>query len=787
MVLIAAFSRGCRFLQRIVVLGAAAPLLLAAAEPEPPSPSFQREVLPVLTKYGCNTGGCHGKLSGQNGFRLSLRGYAPEWDHEWITREVNGRRLDFAFPDQSLLVRKATGGIVHEGGTRFRSGSRPWRILMDWIAGRAPGPITDEPMPVALEVTPGEAALRPGERRALQVVARDADGRTTDVTWLAQFYSNDEAVVGVTPAGMVTARAHGEASVRVHFLNLVQVVRLTIPFPHDVEAGLYASGSSLIDGPLFAKLQALRLPPSGECDDAGFVRRAFLDTIGLPPTPEEVDAFLADTAPDKRAALADRLLARPEWVDYWTLQLADVLQNRKERDHDVRGAKGVRAFHAWLRGRLAGGAGWDRIARDVLTAGGDVRERPEIGYFITLLGESREVEKSELPDAAAQSFLGTRIGCARCHNHPLERFTQDDFYHFAAFFARTGLDRVNPQQGGTRLVSQSQEEKEQRRRITETTAWLRDAEASGKPQAERDGVQHELAEQEKHLAELLARPPQVTQPRTNRPVVARPLDRSAMTFAPEVDPRSVLADWVVASPEFGGAMVNRIWKHFFTVGLVEPVDDLRASNPPSNGPLWDLLVAEFRAHRFDLRHVMRLILTSRAYQLSSATTPENQAETRFYSHYYARRLPAEVLLDAMAAATGVPDQFQGYPLGLRAVQLPEPGVSSYFLTLFGRSDRVTACACDRRGEVSLPQLLNLRNGDELQQKLEGSTGRLATLLNQADDESVIRTLYLATVARRPSVAERDLIRSQLEADARAPVYRDLFWALLNSKEFTFNH
>ncbi|MFN0129569.1 MAG: DUF1549 domain-containing protein [Verrucomicrobiales bacterium] len=781
-------SAACHGQPNCLLLALLAAVGLAMGEEVPERvPSFQRQVLPVLTKHGCNTGACHGKLSGQNGFRLSLRGYAPEWDHEWITQEVNGRRLNLAFPDRSLLVEKPTGGVVHDGGTRFRRGSRPWRVLVDWIGGRAPGPIADEPMPVALEVTPGEATLQPGERRTLQVQERDADGATADVTWLAQFFSNDEAVARVTPEGVVTARAPGETSVRVHFLNLVQVVRLTIPFPHEVAPAVFTGGRSPIDGPIFAKLERLRLPPSDDCGDATFVRRAFLDTIGLPPTAGEIEAFLADPSPDKRAALTDQLLNRPEWVDYWTLQLADVLQNRRERDHDVRGVKGVRAFHAWLHGQLAAGTGWDRMARALLTTRGDVRERPDIGYFITLIGEHREVEKSELPDAVAQSFLGTRIGCARCHNHPLERFTQDDFYHFAAFFARTGLDRVHPQQGGTRLVVETREEKDQRRRVEEAVTRLRDAEATGKPSDELEARRRDLLDEEKRLSEVRARPPQVIQPRTNRAVIARPLDRSALEFSPDVDPRSVLADWVVASPEFAGAMANRIWKHFFAVGLVEPVDDLRASNPPSNGPLWDLLTAEFRGHGFDLRHLMRLILTSRAYQLSSATRPENQGDSRFYSHYYARRLPAEVLLDAMASATGVPDSFHGYPLGLRAVQLPEPGVASYFLTLFGRSDRVTACACERRGDVSLPQLLNLRNGDELPHKLAHPAGRLTRLLATPDDDAVIEALYLSTLARRPSADERQLVRGHLATDARDAVFRDLFWALLNSKEFTFNH
>lgn len=765
------------------VFGVAVAFIFAPGASAGGVPSFQREVVPILTKFGCNQGGCHGKLAGQNGFRLSLRGYAPEWDHEWITREVNGRRVDFAFPEQSLLVRKASGGVMHEGGLRFRSESRAWTTLVDWIAARAPGPIAEEPMPVAIEVTPGEKILKSGESFDLKVTARDADGSATDVTWLAQFFSNDEGLLRVTPAGNVTVHGHGEATVRVHFLNLVGVVRCTMPYPHTVPDGNFSVRLSPVDGPVFDKLRDLRVPPSDGCSDAEFIRRAYLDALGILPPAEEISAFIQDTAPDKRKALVDHILARPEWVDYWTLQLADLLQNRRERDHDVRGAKGVRSFHAWLRGRLADQAGWDTIAREILTATGDVRERPEIGYFITTIGEFREVEKSELPDSVAQSFLGTRIGCARCHNHPLERFTQDDFYHFAAFFAKTGLGRENPQKGGTVLLAQSRESVETAKRVAEAEKKL----AATTDAKEQENQQRNLENQRKRLAELAVQPPKVNQPRTNKPVGPRPLDRGELAIPEGGDPRAVLTDWIIASPEFAGSMVNRLWKHFFAVGLVEPVDDLRASNPPSNAALWDLLIAEFRAQKYDLRHVMRLILNSRAYQLSSATVPENEGDTRYYSHYFARRLPAEVMLDAISTATGVPDEFPGYPTGIRAVQLPEPGVGSYFLTLFGRSDRVTACACERKGEVTLPQLLNLRNGDELQRRLADENGRLASLLKNPDDAAVLDALYLATLGRTPAEAERTLLKTSLAADSRDAVFRDLFWALLNSKEFTFNH
>ena len=754
---------------------------------EDPLPSFQRDILPVLTKYGCNQGGCHGKLTGQNGFRLSLRGFAPEWDHEWITREVNGRRIDFAFPEKSLLLEKPSGGLTHEGGTRFRKGSPPWQTLVNWIAARAPGPAPGEPMPVALEVSPSSATLRPGESLSVRVLAREQDGRTKDVTALAQFFSNDEALLSVTTDGKITARDRGAASARVHFLNLVQVITCSMPFEHEVASEVYRERRSAVDGPVFDKLRALRLPPSDLCGDAEFVRRAYLDTIGVLPSPEEASQFVADPDPGKRAVLADRLLVRPEWLDYWTLQLGDILQNRRERDHDVRGVKGVRSFHEWLRARLAAGAGWDTITREILTATGDVREHPAVGYFITLIGEHREVEKSELPDSVAQSFLGTRIGCARCHNHPLERYTQDDFYRFSAFFARTVLDRENPHKGGTLLHTTPREEKEQAKRVADLYRRLREGQAANQPKEERERLQRELTENEKRLADLKARPPQVNHPRANKPVTAQPLDHSMLAFPQLGDPRATLADWIIGNPDFAGAIVNRIWKHFFSVGLVEPVDDLRASNPPSNEGLWTLLGDELRRHHYDLRHLMRLILTSRAYQLSSTTRPENEKDTRFYSHYYPRRLPAEVLLDALSAATGVPDEFPGYPIGLRAVQLPEPGIGSYFLTLFGRSDRVTACACERRGEVTLPQLLNLRNSEELQRRLADGNGRLAALLKNPDNDSILDALYQVTLCRLPTKGERDLMSLNLSSGPREEVFRDLFWALLNSKEFTFNH
>lgn len=758
---------------------------------EKPVPSFKQDVLPILTRSGCNTGACHGKMAGQNGFRLSLRGYAPEWDHAWITREVSGRRIDLGFPDHSLLLAKPSGTILHEGGVRFRADSRMWQTLHDWIAARAPAPLAEELDAERLEVLPGDRTLNTDETQQLLVRAHYADGRVRDVTWLAQFFSNAPTTVSVNAAGLVKALRSGEAGVRVHFQGLVAVVHFTMPFPYTISPEVYTARQNVLDGPLFQKLQQLRLPPSGPCSDETFLRRVYLDAAGILPTPSEVREFQSDASPDKRARIIEALLERPEFTDYWTLQLADLLQNRKERDHDVRGQKGVKAFHRWLREQVAVNRSWSGIARDVLLAKGDVISQPQGGYFITVVGEFNKVEESELPDSVAQAFLGTRIGCARCHNHPLERYTQDDFYHFAAGFAKVNLDRKSPQTGASSVITTSRQEREQHQRIADAATKLAEACRSELPEDEKakriTDQQRELDNQTRRLQEIRLQPPGVNQPRTGKFMAPRSLDRVAIEFEPGTDPRVALVDWMIDNENFSGAMVNRLWKHFFSVGLVEPVDDLRTSNPPSNPELWKVLNDEFRGHNFDVRHIVRLILNSRAWQLDSANTPENELDSKYYSHYYAKRLPAEVMMDAIASATDVPNRFPGYPVGLRATQIADPGSDSYFLTLFGRSDRVTACACERKGEVTLPQLLHLSNDENLITNIRSQAGRLEKLLQNPDVDTVITEVFLATVSRLPSDAERLAVGAVLSADNRNEVFADLFWALLNSKEFAFNH
>lgn len=770
----------------------------ARAVDVPTEPSFRQDVIPVLTKAGCNMGACHGKLAGQNGFKLSLRGYAPEWDHESITRELGGRRIDFAEPEASLLLTKAAGGVAHEGGKRFGTDSPYYALLNNWIERRAPGPVADDADPVKLELSHAHERMKPGETRQLQVLAHYEGGRKRDVTWLAQFFSNDAATADVSETGLLTGKRHGEASVRAHFQNLVAVVTVTMPFEHAIDPAAFAGRKNAVDDAVFAKLKDLRIPPSPAADDATFVRRAYLDCIGLPPTPEEIGTFIADQRPDKRLRLIDTLLDRPEWADYWALQLGDLLQNRKERDHDVRGVKGVRTMHAWIREQLVANRGWDQIARDVLTTRGDHIASPQVGYFVVTVGEKRNVEESEVTDSVAQAFLGTRIGCARCHNHPLERYTQDDFYHFAAFFSKVSLKRANVYEP-TELVISGKDEversKEVDRLVRELDVAKRQAEGKAGDEAKKAAAKVTELEKRvegarKQLADARTKMPTVRQPRTNQMMAPRPLDRTAPKWEPGQDPRQSLADWMT-NPDneaFAGAMVNRLWKHYMAVGLVEPVDDLRSSNPPSNPELWKLLVGEFVRSKYDLKHVQRLILNSRAYQLDSATLPANQTETRFYNRYYARRLPAEVLLDAISAATDVPDIFAGYPVGTRAVQVPDPGVSSYFLTLFGRSDRVTACACEKNGEVTLPQLLHLSNSADVQAKIKHPDGRLSQLLKQEkDDRKVTDALFLATVGRPPTDAQWKAVQTSLaEGDPREQVFQDLFWAMVNSKEFAFN-
>ncbi|HZE96715.1 MAG TPA: DUF1549 domain-containing protein [Planctomycetota bacterium] len=763
-------------------------------------PSFRNEVVPVLTRYGCNQGGCHGKEAGQNGFKLSLRGFAPEEDYNRLIVESLGRRMNHASPDLSLVLAKATNRIPHRGGALFGPQTRAYDLLVQWIVAGTPNVKAGEATLASLEILGGGRRIAAGQEQQLLVRGIFSDGAVRDLTWLAKFYSNDASVLNVSDAGLVKAKREGASTIRAHFQDKVAVVGFTIPHAKAVDPALYEKRQNVLDGPVFDKLAELRIPPAPGCSDEEFFRRAYLDTLGTLPAPEEVTAFLGDPAADKRAKLPDQLFARPEFVDYWAQLLGDLLQNRKERDHDVRGSKGVRNFHQWLREQVAANRPWDGLARDVLTATGDTAKSPQIGYFVVTIGESREAPKTDLVAAVAQSFLGTRILCCKCHNHPDEKYTQDDYYHFAAFFSSISLDRQKPEKAATTLAVMSQREQEERKRAGDLEKQIQPLEISLKDKSEDETkkIQKQIDDKRKEMESCRKRadearkaPVKVSQPRTGVALAPQPLDRSATEIPAGEDPRKVLAAWMTSPTNeyFSGSLVNRLWKHFLGVGLVDPVDDLRSSNPPTNPALWKTLNREFVGSGFNLRHVMTLILTSRVYQLGAATQPENENDRRFYSHYYAKRISAEVLLDAISQVTGIPDAFAGYPVGMRAIQLPDPGVESHFLKLFGQSDRVTACACERNGEVTLPQLLHLQNGASVVDKIKNPDGRLAKLLKEeADNAKVVDQLFLSVMGRHPREAESKTVTRLLsDGSERGEVLRDLFWALLNSKEFVFNH
>jgi hypothetical protein len=497
------------------------------------------------------------------------------------------------------------------------------------------------------------------------------------------------------------------------------------------------------------KLREVRLGPSPPCDDATFLRRASLDATGTLPAPETVEAFLKDADPDKRRKLVDRLLDSPEYVDAWASRWGELFQNRVERDQDQRGRKGVRGFARWIREQVRENRPWDEVVRGVLTAKGPLSQEPAGGYYLV----NRKPE--EIAEAATHAFLGTRIQCAKCHNHPLERFTQDDYYGMAAFFTRVKTDGKNTDEGKAVDVG-----------LPARRGRKKAANVSG----EKVGIE---------------------QPRTHQFLPPKPLDRSSVALEANQDPREALADWVTSKDNrlFSRSIVNRVWKTYFSVGLVEPVDDLRATNPATNEPLLDALCDDLIAHKFDLKHLMRTILNSRTYALSSDPLPGNVSDRKFFSHYYPRRLPAEVLADAISSATGVPEHFEGYADGLLAIQLPDPKVRSYLLDTFGRPERVTPCACERSGEVTMPQVLHLMNGEAMERRLGADDGRLKGLVKSgASDRDIVNRLFLATLGRLPTDEQWRTIESDLASSGdRESVMRDLLWALVNAKEFLFNH
>jgi hypothetical protein len=750
----------------------------------PSARSFRNEVIPIMTRIGCNSGACHGALAGKGGLKLSLRGYDPDSDHFVLTRQALGRRIDRQDPAHSLMLLKSTATLQHGGGRKVDLSSPEYETLSQWIAAGAPGPKPDDAVIQRLEVFPPAITVKPEDKT--QVIARAwyTDGRAVDVTAWAKFSSTEDLVAGVDEFGAVTVKGHGEATINVLFSNLVATVRITSPFATPptppskggdsqvsppsqggdkgfsppLEGG--AGGGRFIDQLISKKLAELRIPPSTVCSDHEFIRRTFLDAAGILPKPEEVQAFVADKSPDKRAKLIESLLTRPEFVDYWTYKWADLLLVSTRRLPQ----QGVWAFHQFIRQSVADNKPWDQFTREIVTASGSTLQNGAANYFVL------HKDVSELTEATSVTFLGMSIACCRCHNHPMEKWTQDQYWSFANLFSRVGLK--NGERGGEVFV-QSQ--------------------PTGDVLHMRRGV----------------------------PMPPTPLDGKPLPLDSPADRRHYLADWLTSSanPYFARAIVNRVWRNFMGRGLVEAEDDLRQTNPASNEELLAALVKDFVSsplsppggegarRAFDIKHLIRLIMNSGAYQRSSTPLPANAADDHYYSHYLIRRLPAEVVLDAYSQITGVPTPFnrvnvgssggdaetKQYPMGTRALQLPDNLVVSRFLDAFGRPDRQQTCSCERQQDSSVSQALHLNNGQTLNDKLRDKQSVVERWLKEnVTDEEAIKRVFLMALSREPKASELEKFKQILAEAAgnksmtRSEALEDLFWAVLTGREFLFN-
>jgi hypothetical protein len=725
--------------------------------------SFRNHVIPVLTRVGCNSGPCHGAASGKNGFKLTLRGYDPDADYLTLTRQATARRINKVEPARSLMLLKPTLAVSHGGGRRFTPGSPEYRVISQWIAAGVPAPSDSDPTMTRLEVFPPAARLKPGDAQPITVRAHFSDGHAEDVTRWTKFSTNDGAVASVEEDGTVTVRGPGEAAIAAGYLSRLVTARIASPFPTHVDAAVYtrAPRANFIDDLVLTKLKELNIEPSPLSSDTEFIRRVYLDAAGILPEPDEVRTFLADRRADKRARVIDALLARPEFVDYWTYKWSDLLLVSSKNLQ----SNAMWAYYNWIRDSVAADQPWDQMAREILTASGNTLSNGAANYYVL------HKNPIDVTENVALTFMGFSITCARCHNHPLERWTQKDYYQMANLFSRVAIK--NGSERGDIIVYPA------------------------------------------HSGEI-------NHPRLNAPLAPRPLDGQAISFDADVDRRQVFADWLVSpdNPFFARAIVNRVWKNFMGRGLVEAVDDIRDANPPSNPALLAALTQDFVAHRFDVKYLARTIMNSTTYQLTSVPTATNAGDLKYHSHYLAKRLPAEVILDAIGQVTGVRETFPGYP-GRRALQLPDAAVDSYFLTTFGRPPRITAADSERQQEPSITQALHVINGDTINRKLGATKGIIQRLIDQnAENKTAVEALYLAALSRYPSDEEagtlaramdesfarataetmalgsidtRDLGEDQPErpvsriAPPRRQVLEDLAWAILTGREFLFNH
>ncbi|MDA7888172.1 DUF1549 and DUF1553 domain-containing protein [Akkermansiaceae bacterium] len=710
--------------------------------------SFSNDIVPFLTRFECNSGGCHGKAEGQNGFRLSLLGYEPSEDYEYLVKESRGRRIFRAAPEHSLLLLKGTGELPHQGGSRLERDSDAYKLIVRWIKQGLPDTPKDDPTVTRITVFPKECLTRPEARQQLQVTAHLSDGSTRDITRRVQFESKDEEMAAVDEDGLVTMKKRtGSTSVMIRFQEHVDVFRATIPLGAPTDN--FPAPANFIDERILAKLTTLGLPPSDLCDDATFLRRVTIDLAGRLPTLAETDRFSNDPDPAKRAKVVDTLLASPAYADYFAGKWSAILRNKRKDDLQTRGTY---AFHSWIRSSLNENKPYDEMVRELVTATGEVGNSPAVAWY-----RSVRDSKEQMQDVA-QIFLGIRMQCAQCHHHPYEKWSENDYYGFEAFF--TTVQRKPGEQPGEELI------------------YHRRGNASAR------------------------------NPRTGLNLKPTPLGGQALELPTHQDPRQPLADWLVSpeNPFFARMLVNRYWKHFFGRGLVDPEDDLRVTNPATHPALLDDLAKHFVTNQYDLKELVRTICNSRTYQLSSLPNEHNRDDRQNYSRFYPRRLPAEVLLDGINLVTNSQEKFNGQPQGVRAVQLPDDRFTrdSYFLSVFGRPDMNSACECERTADVNLAQALHLVNSQNIRNKLASNEARAATLLRNKEltDDDRITELYRRALSRPPSAEElataRDFIqRKRSLAQSAEPkpspdqvdrsAFEDVIWALLNTKEFLFNH
>jgi hypothetical protein len=697
--------------------------------------SFRHEVMPVLSKGGCNMGACHGYSLGKNGFKLSLRGGEATQDYQAVFGDQFGRRINLVKASESLLLTKPLGDVPHRGGIRLSKGSLSHKILQTWIEQGAKSDFEDKAEVEFVRIFPERFVLEPGMSHRLQLVAHYTDGTTRDVTKLAIFNVNTDGVADVTDVGHVTASGLGESAVVARFERKFAAARLIVlqrkpdfqPAPVPTE--------HFIDQHVIAKLNDLKVTPSDLSSDEEFLRRVSIDLIGLQPTAEEVRQFLADADPAKRTKKIDSLFARPEFVDHWSLKWGDLLQNSRVRLSEP----AMYGFREWIRSAVASNMPLDEMTRQLLTSKGGAADNPAAAYFVVSKDTNDTLER------VAEVFCGVRMLCARCHTHPLENWTQEDYYGLASFFNQVTA------KNDPRLV--------------------------GVPNARAVSLQ---------LAAGFA-----TNPRSGQAQPPRFLGGIQPPVSTGTDRRVQFATWLTASdnPMFARSLANRFWSYFFSRGIIDPVDDLRTTNPPINPELLDALTKDFIAHRFDVRHLMRMIVTSQTYQRSNIANNSNRHDTLNFSRAIPRRIPAEALLDSLVQATAIRENFGGAPAGFSAAQLPDAEVNSDFLNLFGKPQRAEACECERDGDSNMLQALHLINGQSILRRVTDPNGRIAQLLRQnpaPTEDQLIEDLYLWSLSRRPTAKEIDVAKKHFASygdQQRTDAAQDLMWSLLNSRDF----